>query len=188
MLRLTIWFTIGVSIAAMLLCVSTSWYGSLLKNCESLADLGRCMVYFHLLIFDRSGALYGIYIVICWFLAGPEHCMVFCWFLAGPGRCMVYYVLLIFGRSGALRCVCWSDEGDRLYLATKSTIWIFNWSAIDVKIKEFTSHECIIPGSVCFQAQAFLTPNQQITHHHWTLTQSYSRYPRSSRQYLSNRK
>jgi len=61
--------------------------------------------------------------------------------------CIVYcvcYVLLC--SSNALRCACWSDQGDRLYVATKSTVWIFSWANIDHKIKEFSSEETLLMG------------------------------------------
>ncbi|XP_067946060.1 WD repeat and coiled-coil-containing protein-like isoform X2 [Watersipora subatra] len=75
--------------------------------------------------------------------------------IATAEQCNLYFrhsdkksslALPIQTKYGVLRSACWSEQGDKLYVATSSTLWLFDWSNIDSKIKEFTSEESALRG------------------------------------------
>ena len=78
-------------------------------------------------------------------LIACEHSSTHCICVSADIKLVAAYV---FYRHGALRSACWSENGDKLYVATKCTIWVFNWSSIDTTIKDFTFDETSLDGLV----------------------------------------
>jgi len=61
------------------------------------------------------------------------------WVISIRHPCWILWLSL--SRLGQLRSACWSDDGDKLYIATKRTITVLHWPNIDGKLKEFHTSE-----------------------------------------------